>query len=181
MKFVIACDAMADGTCDAFAKPNSNGSYDWVTVDQLVLGESAFENFDDAVDYAKAVFEKTHIQYCETSILDADADFECVWDTMSYEEDGGVLKREAKYAVSYESDPEIYSCSFAQWDAKHDVGYDWFSFEELIEDVSVFDKKEDAIDFAREVLSEVFFDELFIIAVDSTESFMSVWSVERED
>lgn len=44
----------------------------------------------------------------------------------------------------------------------------------------MFDDMDDAIDYAREVIREVFFDVLYIIAVDDDENTECVWSVTRE-
>lgn len=85
-----------------------------------------------------------------------------------------------KYVVSFEQSPETYEDVFALWDAKYDVGYDWFDFDEMVDGVSVFDDMDDAIDYAREVIREVFFDVLYIIAVDDDENTECVWSVTRE-
>ena len=70
-----------------------------------------------------------------------------------------------KYVVSFEPAPKVYEEVFALWDSKYDVGYDWFSFDEMIEDVSMFDNIDDAINYAREVLQEVFFDELYSVRI----------------
>lgn len=86
-----------------------------------------------------------------------------------------------KYVVSFEQSPETYESVFALWDSKYDVGYDWFGFDEMIDGVSMFDDMDDAIDYAREVIREVFFDELFIIEVNDDEETKCVWSVKRED
>jgi len=85
-----------------------------------------------------------------------------------------------KYVVSFEQSPETYESAFALWDAKYDVGYDWFDFDEMVENVSMFDDMDDAIDYAREVLPGVFFDVLYIIAVDEDENTECVWSVTKE-
>lgn len=86
-----------------------------------------------------------------------------------------------KYVVSFEREPETYESVFALWDSKYDVGYDWFDFDEMIDGVSMFDDMDDAIDYARTVLPEVFFDELFIIEVNEDEETRCVWSIKRED
>lgn len=85
-----------------------------------------------------------------------------------------------KYVVSFEQSPKTYESVFALWDAKYDVGYDWFDFDEMVDGVSMFDDMDDAIDYAREVIREVFFDVLYIIAVDDDENTECVWSVTRE-
>lgn len=85
-----------------------------------------------------------------------------------------------KYVVSFEQSPETYEGVFALWDTKYDVGYDWFDFDEMVDGVSMFDDMDDAIDYAREVIREVFFDVLYIIAVDDDENTECVWSVTRE-
>ena len=82
-----------------------------------------------------------------------------------------------KYVVSFESAPKVYEEVFALWDSKYDVGYDWFSFDEMIEDVSIFDTVDAAINYACEVLQEVFFDELYIIAVNEDEDTKCVYTV----
>ena len=85
-----------------------------------------------------------------------------------------------KYVVSFEQSPKTYECVFALWDTEYDVGYDWFDFDEMVDDISMFDDVDDAIDYAREVIHEVSFDVLYIIAVDDDENTECVWSVTRE-
>jgi hypothetical protein len=86
-----------------------------------------------------------------------------------------------KYVVSFEQNPKTYESVFALWDTKYDVGYDWFDFDEMVDGVSMFDDMDATIDYAREVLSEVFFDKLYIISVNEDEETKCVWAVERED
>lgn len=85
-----------------------------------------------------------------------------------------------KYVVSFEQNPKTYKSVFALWDTKHDVGYDWFDFDEMVDGASMFDNMDDAIDYAREVLPEVFFDKLYIISVNEDEETKCVWTIERE-
>ena len=68
-----------------------------------------------------------------------------------------------KYVVSYMKSPELYHEAFVAWDTLYDVGYDWFSIDELIDGVSIFNTRKKAEAYAREVLREVFFDELYIV------------------
>jgi hypothetical protein len=86
-----------------------------------------------------------------------------------------------KYVISFEQNPETSESAFALWDNKYDVGYDWFDFDEMVDGVSMFDNMDDAIDYAREVLPEVFFDKLYIISVNEDEETKCVWTIERED
>lgn len=82
-----------------------------------------------------------------------------------------------KYAVAFEPLVELSHPVFAQWDSEEDIGYGWYYFDELIPLVSVFDDEEDAIDYARDVVCEVDFDELYVISVDDngeTECLCSV-------
>ena len=75
-----------------------------------------------------------------------------------------------KYVVSFEQNPKLYNNVFALWDSEYDISYDWFDFDEMVDGVSMFDNIDDVVDYAREVLSEVFFDELYIIAVDEDDN-----------
>ena len=86
-----------------------------------------------------------------------------------------------KYVVSFKPNPETSESAFALWDAEYDVGYDWFYFDEMVDGISMFNDLDTAIDYAREVLSEVFFDKLYIIAVSEDEETKCVWTIERED
>jgi hypothetical protein len=86
-----------------------------------------------------------------------------------------------KYVVSFEQNPETSESAFALWDSKYDVGYDWFDFDEMVEGISMFDDLKAAIEYAQEVLPEVFFDKLYIIAVSEDEKTGCVWTVEKED
>lgn len=85
-----------------------------------------------------------------------------------------------KYVVSFEQNPETYEGVFALWDNKYDVGYDWFDFDEMVDGVSMFDDMDAAISYAREVLPEVFFDKLYIIAVNEDEETECVQTIESE-
>jgi hypothetical protein len=78
-----------------------------------------------------------------------------------------------KYAVSFEQNPKVWDCSFALWDSKYDVGYDWFDFDEMVDGVSVFDNIDDATDYARDVLPEVDFDMLYVVGA-SEDSYDTV-------
>ena len=86
-----------------------------------------------------------------------------------------------KYVVSFEQCTDVYMSVFALWDSKYDVGYDWFDFDEMVDGVSMFDNMDDAINYAREVLPEVFFDKLYIIAVDEDENAECVGEIVREE
>ena len=86
-----------------------------------------------------------------------------------------------KYVVSFDSAPEVYEAAFALWDSKFDVGYDWFCFDEMVDDVSIFDNINDAISYAYEVLPEVCFEELYIIEVNEDEEIKCVYTINKED
>jgi hypothetical protein len=86
-----------------------------------------------------------------------------------------------KYVVSFEQKPETCDSAFALWDNKYDVGYDWFDFDEMVDGISMFDDMSAAIEYAREVLPEVFFDKLYVIAVNEDEETECVQTIESED
>ena len=78
-----------------------------------------------------------------------------------------------KYAVSFDKEPKVWDCSFARWNSRSDVGYDWYSFDKMRKGVSWFDNVDDAIDYARDVLPEVDFDMLYVVGA-SDDSYDTV-------
>lgn len=78
-----------------------------------------------------------------------------------------------KYVVSYMKNPELYQEAFVAWGSLYDVGYDWFSIDELIDGVSIFNTRKKAEAYAREVLREVFFDELYVLKLNPKNETLS--------
>lgn len=82
-----------------------------------------------------------------------------------------------KYVVSYQKNPEVCDEVFALWDSTYDVGYDWFDVEEMVDGVSIFDTQDEAEKYAREVLREVFFDELYVVGINDEDEVTYVSTV----
>ena len=85
-----------------------------------------------------------------------------------------------KYVVSLTAYPDVYDEVFPKWDTKYDIGYDFFDFDELVDGISIFDTPAEAVQYAHDVLHEIWDDTLYVLAVDTeTEQFNLYSSITR--
>jgi hypothetical protein len=77
-----------------------------------------------------------------------------------------------KYVVSADANPEVWDSVFPMWDTQYDIGYEFFEFDLMEDGISIFDTPAAAVQYAKEVLREVWEDTLYVLAVDTgTEQF----------
>ena len=73
------------------------------------------------------------------------------------------------YAIANCKEPEGCRTDFYQWDAKYDIGYDSDAYDELIPDVGKHRTLEEAEDYAKDVLSTIWDEEVYIVLVHEDE------------
>ncbi len=73
------------------------------------------------------------------------------------------------YAISYCKDPSDYSTNFYKWDSKFDIGYDCDVYTELMPHADKYRTLEAARNRAKDILSEVCDESLYVIRVQEDE------------
>ena len=73
------------------------------------------------------------------------------------------------YAIANCEEPEGIYEEFLKWDTRYDVGYDLGTYDELMPDADKCRTLAEAEDRAKDVLSTIFDDEVYIVLVHEDE------------
>ena len=120
-----------------------------------------YKNFLEAVDIVCGECLKLSEETCEKCPVR----FTCDELSKKMAEQG----TESWYAISDCEEPMDGCTSFYKWDTKYDVGYELDSYDELVPDADKCSTLEEAVSRAKDVLSTIWDDEVYIVLVHEDE------------